>query len=431
MPAAFHRSIQVMSQNDFKIGGEPAPAEDSPRVGRAFIQDPHSLYRRLRAEAPAQRVVLWGGTPVWLVTRYAEARAALADPRLSKNWRELVKFFPSGSNDLHKSLLNSHMLQQDPPDHTRLRKLVTKAFTAGSVQKMRPDIVRIADELLDCIAVAAASDGVVDLMQSYAVQLPLRVISGLLGVPSGDRDNFRIHVEPLLTSTDPDELSAAENALAHLLAALIERKRTLPADDLLSALVHTSDVEDRLSPDELVSTAFLLILAGYETTVNLIGNGVLALLRNPSQLAALRCDPSMMPGAVEEFLRFESPLNMATLRFTTETVRIGEVEMPAGQPVLVALLAANRDARQYDDPDRLDVARTRNPHLAFGHGIHHCLGAPLARLEGEIAISRLLTRFTRITLDRNVVLQYRNSTLMRGLVTLPVRLRTSELQDVL
>jgi cytochrome P450 len=422
MPAVFHRSIQVMSQNDFQIDGEPAPAEDSPRLGRAFIQDPHSLYRRLRAEGPAHRVVLWGGTPVWLVTRYAEARAALADPRLSKNWRELVKFFPSGSDGLHKSLLNSHMLQQDPPDHTRLRKLVTKAFTAGSVQKMRPDIVRIADELLDRIAVAAASDGVVDLMQSYAVQLPLRVISELLGVPSGDRDNFRMHVEPLLISIDPEELSAAENALAHLLAALIERKRKLPANDLLSALVQASDLGDRLSPDELVSTAYLLILAGYETTVNLIGNGVLALLHNTFQLAALCADPSLMPGAVEEFLRFESPLNMATLRFTSETVRIGEVEIPAGQPLLVALLAANHDGRQYDDPDRLDVTRSPNPHLAFGHGIHHCLGAPLARLEGEIAIGRLLARFERITLDSNVVLRYRNSTLMRGLAALPVRL---------
>ncbi len=367
--------------------------------------------------------MLWGGTQVWLVTRYAEARTLLADPRLSKNWRELLEFFPSGSDGAYKSLLHSHMLQQDPPAHTRLRKLVTKAFTAGSVQKMRPDVVRIADELLDRMAVAAAAGSAVDLMQSYAVPLPLQVISELLGVPAEDRDNFRMRVEPLLTSTDPAELSAAETGLADLLAALIGRKRRQPADDLLSALVHASDVDDRLSFDELVSTAYLLILAGYETTVNLIGNGVLALLHNPSQLAALRADPSLMPSAVEEFLRFESPLNMATLRFSTESVRIGEVEIPAGQPVLVALLAANHDARQYDDPDHLDVTRTRNPHLAVGHGIHHCLGAPLARLEGDIAIGRLLNRFERITMDDNIILQYRNSTLMRGLTALPARLR--------
>jgi cytochrome P450 len=405
------------------MGGEPARTQNSPRLGRAFIQDPHTVYRRLSAQAPAHRVEIWGEEQAWLVTRYAEARALLADPRLSKNWRGLTGFFPSDNHDPHTSLLNSHMLQQDPPDHTRLRKLLTKAFTAGSVRKMRRDIVGIADELLDRIAVAAADGAVVDLMQSYSVQLPLGVIGRLLGVSSDDRDRFRLHVEPLLTSRDPAELTTAENALIDLLTALIAQKRSMPADDLLSALVQASDVDGGLSFDELLSTAYLLILAGYETTVNLIGNGVFALLHNPSQLAALRADPSLMPSAVEEFLRFESPLNTATMRFTTEAVRVGDVEIPAGQLVLVALLGANHDSRQFDDPDRLDVSRAPNPHLAFGHGIHHCLGAPLARLEGEIAIGRLLTRFERITLDPNIVLQYRNSTLMRGLTALPVRLR--------
>jgi cytochrome P450 len=412
-----------VSQNACPIAGEPAPAEKSPRLGRAFIQDPHTLYRRLSAQAPAHRVEIWGEAQAWLVTRYAEARALLADPRLSKNWQGLTRFFPPDNHDPHRSLLNSHMLQQDPPDHTRLRKLLTKAFTAGSVRKMRRDIVGIADELLDRVAVAAADGAVVDLMQSYSVQLPLGVIGRLLGVSSDDRDRFRLHVQPLLTSTDPAELTVAEDALIDLLTALIAHKRAVAADDLLSTLVHASDVDDGLSFDELVSTAYLLILAGYETTVNLIGNGVFALLHNPSQLAALRADPSLMPSAVEEFLRFESPLNTATMRFTTEAVRVGDVEIPAGQLVLVALLGANHDSRQFDDPDRLDVTRAPNPHLAFGHGIHHCLGAPLARLEGEIAIGRLLARFERITLDPNIILQYRKSTLMRGLTALPVRLR--------
>jgi cytochrome P450 len=412
-----------VSQNECQIAGEPAPAQNSPRLGRAFIQDPHTLYRRLSAQAPAHRVEIWGEAQAWLVTRYTEARALLADPRLSKNWQGLTGFFPPDNHDPHRSLLNSHMLQQDPPDHTRLRKLLTKAFTAGSVRKMRRDVVAIADELLDRIALAAADDAVVDLMQSYAVLLPLGVIGNLLGVPSDDRDRFRVHVEPLLTSTDPAELTVARDALIDLLTALIAQKRSAPADDLLSALVHSSDVDDVLSFEELLSTAYLLILAGYETTVNLIGNSVLALLHNPSQLGALRADPSLMPSAVEEFLRFESPLNTATMRFTTEPVRVGDVEIPAGQLVLVALLGANHDGRQFDDPDRLDVTRAPNPHLAFGHGIHHCLGAPLARLEGEIAIGRLIARFERITLDDNIILQYRNSTLMRGLTALPVRLR--------
>ncbi|WP_245835891.1 cytochrome P450 [Mycobacterium rhizamassiliense] len=186
--------------------------------------------------------------------------------------------------------------------------------------------------------------------------------------------------------------------------------------------MHASDVDDRLSHSELVATSFLLIVAGYETTVNLIGNGVLALLRNPAQLAALRADPTGLPTAVEEFLRFESPLNTATTRITTEPVRVGDVEIPAGQLVLVALLGANHDWRQFDAPDRLDVTRATNPHLAFGHGIHHCLGAPLARLEGEIAIGRLLARFGHISLDDNIILRYRGSVLMRGLTALPIRL---------
>jgi cytochrome P450 len=411
-----------MSQDDFRVDDELVPVQDLPRLGRAFIQDPHAAYRQFRAVGPACRVVMWGGRPVWLITRYAEAKAALTDPRLSKDWRGVMELFPSGDDGPHRSLLYSHMLLQDPPDHTRLRKLVANAFTTRSVQRMRGDIVRIADELLERIAAAASGGGVVDLMQAYAVQLPLRVISELLGVPSEDRNRFRKHVEPLLTSTNPEELSAAENALVDLLAGLIDGKRRVPTDDLLSALVQSSDADDRLSADEVVSTAFLLILAGYETTVNLIGNGVLALLRNPSQLRAVRADSALLPRAVEEFLRFESPLNMATQRFTTEAVRVGDVEIPAGEPVLVALLAANHDDRRFDDPDRLDLTRTPNPHLAFGHGIHHCLGAPLARLEGEIAIGRLLARFARIHLDDNVSLQYRSSTLMRGLAALPVHL---------
>jgi cytochrome P450 len=410
-----------MSQNDCRVG-QGLAAENVPRLGRAFIQDPHAAYRRLRADGPACRVVMWGGHRVWLITRYAEAKAALVDPRLSKDWRGVMERFPSGGDGPHRKLLYSHMLLQDPPDHTRLRKLVTNAFTARSVQRMRPHIIGIADELLERVAATAAAGAVVDLMQAYAVQLPLRVISELLGVPPQDRNRFRNHVEPLLTSTNLEELSAAENALVELLARLIDAKRKRPTDELLSALVQASDAGDRLSADELVSTAFLLILAGYETTVNLIGNGVLALLRNPSQLRAVRADSSLLPRAVEEFLRFESPLNTASQRFTTEPVRIGDVEIPAGEPVLVALLAANHDDRQFDDPDRLDITRAPNPHLAFGHGIHHCLGAPLARLEGEIAIGRLLARFNRIHLADNISLQYRPSTMMRGLAALPVHL---------
>jgi len=206
------------------------------------------------------------------------------------------------------------------------------------------------------------------------------------------------------------------------LSDLIANKRERPADDLLTALAGVFRRWRSAVRRRAVGTAYLLILAGYETTVNFIGNGILALLRNPAQLASLRAEPSGLSSAVEEFLRFESPLNIATTRVTTVPVRIGEVEVPADEFVMIALVAANRDLHQFDEPDRLNIARNPNAHLAFGHGIHYCLGAPLARLEGEIALARLLARFESITLDDTARLQYRNSTLMRGLQALPVRL---------
>ena len=391
------------------------------RLDRTFVQNPHELYRWLRGEGPAHPVVMWGGVRAWLITRYSEARALLNDPRLSKDQAGALALFPPGTGGSHASSLNINMLLKDPPDHTRLRRLVMKAFTAGAVQQLRPRIERIADELLDAIEVAAAT-GAVDLMEFFAAPLPMRVIGELLGVPVADADNFRAGVEPVLTTTDPDELRSAMAALTALLGQLIAGKRDRPGDDLLSALVEVSDDGDQLSEDELLATAYLLILAGYETTVNLIGNGILALLQNPTQLEMLRANPSRLPGAVEEFLRFESPLNIATLRFTTEAILVGEVAIPSGEFVVIALLAANHDPDKFDEPDRLNVNRNPNAHLAFGHGIHYCLGAPLARIEAEIALGRLLERFDRITLDNTATLQYRPSTLMRGLTALPVRL---------
>jgi cytochrome P450 len=386
-------------------------------LGRDFIQDPHALYRALRAQAPAHPVVMWGGIRAWLVTSYAEARALLADPRLSKDGDRISALFPSGADVLPGHSLRGHMLLKDPPDHTRLRKLAARAFTPRTVERLRPRIIQIADELL-----AHIPDGPVDLIESLAMPLPLRVVSEMLGVPAAHGKDFRACVEPILTSTNPDVLRTAEIALAELLSALIERKRAQPADDVLTGLVEASDHTDRFTECELLSTAFLLILAGYETTVNLIGNGVLALLRHPYQLAALRADSSLLPGAIEEFLRFDSPINISTVRASTENVRVGAVEIPANQLVMIALLGANHDGAEFEDPDRLDVTRTPNRHLAFGHGVHYCLGAPLARLEGEIAVERLLAKFDPIRLDDGATLKYRNSILMRGLVSLPVRL---------
>jgi cytochrome P450 len=398
-----------------------ANPEKMIRLDRAFIQNPHELYRRLRAKGPVARVVMWGAVPVWLVTRYTEARALLNDPRLSKDHARLQTLFPPGTGGAHTFPVNATMLMTDPPDHTRLRRLVLKAFTSRAVERLRPGIERITDELLDNLERAAA-DGPVDLVESFAMPLPVRVIGDLLGVPAALRDRFRTAVEPLLSTVDPSEVGTASEALATLLRKLIHEKRQDPRRDLLTALIEARHNGDQLSDDELLTTAYLLILAGYETTVNLIGNAILALLQNPSQLAALRGEPSMLPTAVEEFLRYESPINVATIRFTTVPIRVGDVEIPANEFVMIALLAANRDDEQFSDADQLDIARKPNSHLAFGHGIHYCVGAPLARMEAEIALGRMLARFCRITLDDAATVLYRTSTLTRALRSLPVQL---------
>jgi cytochrome P450 len=245
----------------------------------------------------------------------------------------------------------------------------------------------------------------------------------MLGVPGADRDRFRDWTLSFVADTTPEVLAENTGQVVAFFTALIEDKRAHPGDDLISRLVQVSDDGDQLSAGELLNMIFLLLVAGFETTVNLIGNGILALLRHPAQLALLRSDPAMLPEAVEEFLRYEGPVNIATNRFTTEPVRAGGAEIPAGQFVLISLLAANRDGRQFPDPGRLDITRPSGAHLAFGHGIHHCVGAPLARLEGQVAIGALLRRFPRLDLATQPEdLRWRDSTLIRGLHELPVRL---------
>lgn len=387
-----------------------------------FIQDPHAAYERLRVEAPVRPAVMPRGLKVWLVTGYADAKALLADPRLSKDNRRARELFQvkAGAESVFSSSLAAHMLNLDPPDHTRLRKLVNKAFTARTVSRLRPRIEEIADELIDRIAQA----GRVDLLESYAFPLPITVICELLGIPAADRDNFRTWSNTIVSAATPEQLQRDSAALAAYLAELVASKRAQPTEDLLSDLVHVSEEGDQLSEVELLSMAFLLLVAGHETTVNLIANGVRALLDRPDQLAALRADPSLLPGAVEEFLRFDGPINVATLRFTTAPVQVGDVVIPADQFVMVSLLGANRDGEKFAEPDRLDITRPTGGHLAFGHGIHYCIGAPLARLEAEIAIGRLLARFGTIELDGEPAqLRWRDSTLMHGLETLPIRVR--------
>ena len=402
-------------------------SDEIVEVAEDFAQDAHVFSEMLRGGGPVRRVRLPPrGLPCYLVTGFAEARALLADPRLRKSSQGIRELFEaklppeSLQNGLGQDL-SWHMLNSDPPDHTRLRKLVNKAFTARTVARLRPRVEEITAELLDALAGQERTD----LVASFAAPLPITVICELLGVREEDRAEFSGWSRTLLSAAvRPEEMQAAAGSMFAYLTDLIAQKRAEPAEDLLSDLVHASDDGDSLSEPELVSMAFLLLVAGHETTVNLIANGVLALLREPEQLARLRAEPELLPGAVEEFLRFDGPIHLATLRYTAEPVEVGGVTIPEGEFVLVSLLGANRDADRYPEPDRLDITRAAGGHLAFGHGIHYCVGAPLARLEAEIALGGLLERFPEIALDvKPDELVYRTSSLVHGLETLPVRLR--------
>jgi cytochrome P450 len=384
-------------------------------LGADYFQDPHSVHARLRAQRPVSAVVMPGGWPAWLVAGYAEARAALADPRLRKTT-------PDWQPDPMFAALERHMLNSDPPDHERLRRLVNKAFTARRVERLRPRITSITAELLD----AMPTQGEVDLLASFAFPLPITVICELLGIPVADRDDFRRWSATTLSDTaTAEQVQADAAAMISYFRALLTVKRQQPADDLLSALISVRDSGDSLREDELLSMMFLLLVAGHETTVNLIASGTLALLLNPGELSRLRADPSLLDGAVEELLRSVSPVNHATFRFAAEPVEIGGAHISPGEVIVIALSSANRDPSRYadPDPDQLDLGRDSSGHLAFGHGIHYCLGAPLARLEAEIAFGALLQRFGSIRLAVPAEsLRWRPSTLIHGLEALPVRL---------
>ena len=388
---------------------------DEVKLDKAWIQDPWPLYDETRRQGPLRRVTMPDGVPGWLVTDHAQARALLDDRRLSKDVVRARALFPPNAAAGYGTKLSEHMLNDDPPNHTRLRKLVTKAFTSRAVSRLRPRIEGIVDELL------AGIDGETELIESFAFPLPIAVISELLGVPAEDHSRIRAWSKVFVSGVTGEPLATAARDQDRLLRELIRAKRAAPTEDLLSDLVHVSDEGDQLSEDELVSMAFLLLFAGHETTVHLLGNAVHQLLTNPKQQELLRGDPGLLPGAIEEFLRIGSPIHIATLRFTTEAVAVDDVEIPAGEFVMISLLAANADEARFDDPHQLDVTRPAGGHLAFGHGIHYCLGAPLARLEGEIAIGRLLARFPSLRLAVEPAdLRRRTSTLVHGLRELPV-----------
>ncbi|MGI5531677.1 cytochrome P450 family protein [Streptomyces syringium] len=400
-----------------------SPALPQPFTG-SFFADPYPAYARLREAAPVHRIALPDGSPVWLVTREADVRAGITDPRLSVNKAR------SGVGYKGFSLppaLDANLLNIDPEDHLRLRRLVSKGFTPRRVEDLRGRVQAAADRLADTLAAGlAAGEGPVDVVAAFANPLPLVVIGDLLGVPEADRRPFSERVGTMLAPEHPGQIVEAVDHIHRFLVDLVAARRAAPGDDLLSALIAARDDGDRLSEDELVSLAFLILMAGSENAQHLISGGLLTLLNHPGQLAEVRADPGLLPAAVEELLRYAHPNQMAIRRFPTEPVEFGGVRIPVGDTVLLCLASAHRDPARYPDPDRFDIHRTDKAHLALGQGIHYCLGAPLARMEIQIALETLLRRFPRLELavpaDR---LRWRTSFRSHALRELPVTVRAT------
>ncbi|MGF1238731.1 cytochrome P450 family protein [Streptomyces sp. 2-6] len=391
----------------------PNAFEDLSALGQGFTDNPFPVYERMRAQGPVHRVRTAVSGDFWLVVGHEEARAALTDSRLSNDIRYSANWQDDGGNSI-----GLNMVQTDPPRHTLLRRLVAKDFTPGRVEALRPRMHRVVDELVD----AMLPLGRVDLVEAFALPVPLAVICELLGVPASDRKTFH---DWYLSSTDftrPEIAGAAAQAMTQYFADLIAAKRDEPGDDLLSALVGgPHEGGDKLSCEEMLGMAFLLLVAGYETAANLLSSGTLALLRHPGQLAALRADWSLLGNAVEEMLRYDGPVETTAFRYAKDEVRIGGSVIAPGESIAVVLAAASRDPGRFADPDRFDIRRNARGHMAFGYGVHHCLGAPLARMQGAIAFRTLLERCPRLALDIDEAdLVWRPSLMLRGLHQLPV-----------
>lgn len=387
-----------------------------------FKAAPYDTLAAIRREDPAlHQIGLDGETLLWFATRYADVERVLTDDRrFARDLRAHGREFALPDPDID-NLVSNHMLNKDGADHRRLRSLVSQAFTPKRVRDMRPRVQAIADELLDRVAPL----GRMDLIADYAYHLPTIVILEMLGIPAADRDRFRAWTNAVINPTfGPDDFAEAMRLMGEFLAylrALFADRRDSPTGDLVTALVHAEEQGDRLTEGELFGMLMLLIVAGHETTVNLIGNAMVALWRNPDQLDRLRDDPALMPAAVEEFLRYDGSVERAFNRLALDDAPLADATIPAGDNVIPILAAANRDPAVFADPDTLDITRAPNPHLAFGKGAHYCLGAPLARLETEIALNTLLARLPGIRptvpLDQ---LRYRLLPTFRSLEALPV-----------
>jgi len=398
-----------------------------------FASDPYPAYAWLREHSPVHRTTLPSGVEAWLVTRYADARQALADGRLSKNpdhhAEDAQGKSRTGIPGERSANLMTHLLNIDPPDHTRLRRLVSKAFTPRRVAEFTPRVQELTDGLIDRFA----ARGEADLIHEFAFPLPIYAICDLLGVPREDQDDFRDWAGMMIRHGGGPRGGVARSVkkIRGYLAELIHRKRGDLGEDLISGLIRASDHGEHLTENEAAAMCFVLLFAGFETTINLIGNGTYALLRNPGQRARLqaslqRGETELLDTGLEELLRYDGPVELATWRFATEPLTIGGQPIATGDPVLVVLAAADRDPARFTGPDTLDLARRDNQHLGYGHGIHYCLGAPLARLEARTALETLLRRLPDLELAADPAdLRWRGGLIMRGLRELPVRFTPS------
>jgi cytochrome P450 len=398
------------------------------------MQNPYGLLGRLRAEGPVHEIVWAHGAKVWLVTRYEEITALVNDPRVSKDGRRMNELFalhsgaPAEKDDEEKDdepagvgfndELTTHMLNSDPPRHTRLRSLVSKAFAAHRVERLRSRIEQVTDECLDAMDGSSS----VDIISAFAVKLPITTICDLFGIPAEDREQFRLWGTKLVgAGQDPAEVEEAGNKMVAYVSALVDAKRAEPGDDMVSALVRVRDDGEQLSHGELVSMIYFLAVAGHITTICSIGNAIYNLLIHPGELARLRDDLSLMPAAVDELMRYDSAAQVGTFRFTTAEIGVGDVIIPPDQLLLLSWSSGNRDSRRYPDGDRLDLNRHPAGIMSFGYGLHRCVGVPLAKMQIEIALTRLLSRYPdlRLAVDPGEI-RWENSSLLRSLIALPV-----------
>jgi cytochrome P450 len=412
--------------------------------GAAFKERAFPIYAAMRARGPVDRVPMPDGRQLLLVTRYDEASEFLKDherfvndPLHAMTEDEYAQLFQEVTEGLTPEqqelaertdrILGRHLLSVDPPDHSRLRRLVAIPFTPRYIEGLRSRIQAIADELLDAVEERTRAQGrrEMELIDDFAYPLPLTVIAEMLGIPLADRAMFRewSHAAVSFTPADrsnPETTAKLIDFIAYLLG-LVAEKRANPGDDLLSGLVQAEAEGDKLSEDELLSMMFLLIVAGHETTVNLIGNGTLALFEHPSDHDRLRRRPELLKSAIEEMLRYYGPVETSLSRYVREDTEFAGEPMRRGEQIMALLASANRDGSRFPHPERFDISREPNRHLAFGTGIHSCLGAALARLEGQVAFATLLARFPRLALAiARVDVKWRDATFLRGLTRLPV-----------